>query len=142
VFSQLYTGNASAFVPVATRIALGAAAPLSTPTLQARVALCLDLPQNSAVNVAPLALALATRSATHAQWIGAPSTRALPARRMAALLYEHAAREAVYRYQLGDPQPRNLLLASHLSDGFQRLLDDREPLVWQPAAVARGFLAA
>lgn len=142
VFSQLYTGNAAAFVPVATRIALGAAAPLSTPTLQARVALCLDLPLNSPVNVAPLALALATRSATHAHWIAAPSTRALPARRMAALLYEHAAREAVYRYQLGDPQPRNLLLASHLSEGFQRLLDDREPLVWQPAAVARGFLAA
>lgn len=142
VFSQLYTGNASAFVPVATRIALGAAAPLSTPTLQARVALCLDLPAGSPVNVAPLALVLATRSATHAQWISAPSTRALPARRMAALLYENAAREALYRYQLGDPQPRNLLLAPHLKDGFQRLLDDREPLVWQPAAVARGFLAA
>jgi len=39
VFSLLYTGNAAAFVPVATRIALGAAGPLSTPTLQARVAL-------------------------------------------------------------------------------------------------------
>src|SRR5690606_976206 len=37
VFSLLYRGNASAFVPVATRIALGAAAPLSTPTFQARV---------------------------------------------------------------------------------------------------------
>lgn len=142
VFSQLYTGNAAAFVPVATRIALGAAAPLSTPTLQARVALCLDLAPGSPVNVAPLALVLATRSATHPIWIGAPSTRALPARRMAALLYEHAAREALYRFQLGDPQPRNLLLSPHLRDGFQRLLDDREPLVWQPAAVARGFLAA
>jgi hypothetical protein len=61
---------------------------------------------------------------------------------MAALLYEHAAREAVYRFQLGDPQPRNLLVSPHLRPGFQRLLDDREPLVWQPAAVARGFLAA
>ncbi len=142
VFSLLYEGNASAFVPVATRIALGAAAPLSTPTLQARVALCLDLPLGSSVNVAPLALALSTRSATHQKWVAAPSTRALPARRMAALLYEHAAREAVYRFQLGDPQPRNLLLEPHLAVAFERLLGDREPLVWQPAAVARGLLAA
>lgn len=142
VFSLLYQGTAAAFCPVATRIALGAAAPLSTPTLQARVCLCLDLPHGSSVNVAPLALALASRSATHQQWIAGPSSQALPARRMAALLYEHAAREAVYRFQLGDPQPRDLLLSPHLQSTFARLLADREPLVWQPAAVARGLLAA
>ncbi len=142
VFSLLYQGNAATFVPVASRIALGAAGPLKTPTLQARVALCLDLPLGASVNVGPLALALATRSATHHTWVGEPSTKALPSRRMAAQLYEHAAREAVYRFQLGDPQPRNSLLAAELQVAFKRLLWDREPLVWQPAAVARGLLAA
>lgn len=142
VFSLLYKGDAGTFIPVATRIALGAAGPLSTPTLQARVALCLELPLGSSVNVAPLALALTTRSATHAQWIDGPSTRALPARRMAAQLYEHAAREAVFRFQLGDPQPRDLLLSPRWKVAFSRLLADREPLVWQHAAVARGLLAS
>lgn len=142
VFSLLYRGNAAAFVPVAGRIALGAAAPLNTPTLQARVALCLDLPLGSNINAAPLALALATRSATHPTWIGHPSTRALPQRRLAAKLFEHAAREAVFRFQLGDPQPRNGLLDPTLQLSFTRLLNDREPLVWQPAAVARGLLAS
>lgn len=141
VFTLLYKGTAAAFAPVATRIALGTATPLSTPTLRARVALCLDLPHGSPVNVAPLALTLATRSATHQHWVAGPSTQALPARRMAAQLYEHAAREAVYRYQLGDPQPRNLLLSPHLQTAFTRLLADREPLVWHPAAIARGLLA-
>src|SRR5690606_32209942 len=114
-----------------------AAGPLSTPTLQARVALCLELPPASNVNVAPLALALTTRSATHHHWVDQPSTRALPARRMAAQLYEHAAREAVFRYQLGDPQPRDLLLSDRWKLAFARLLADREPLVWTHAAVAR-----
>jgi hypothetical protein len=142
VFSLLYEGHAGAFLPVATRIALGAAGPLLTPTLRARVALCLELPVGTELNVAPLAHALATRSATYEAWIDQPSTRALPARRTAALLFEHAAREAVFRFQLGDPQPRNLLLAGDVRSAFRRLLLDREPLVWRHAAVARGLLAA
>lgn len=142
VFSLMYKGNAAAFVPIATRIALGQAAPLSTPTLQARVALCLELPLGSDVNVGPLALALTSRSTTHHRWIEEPSTRALPARRTAALLYEHAAREAVFRFQLGDAQPRDALKDKRWGKALERLLADREPLVWRHAAIARGLLAA
>lgn len=142
VFERLYKGDAGTFIAIATRIALGAAAPLLTPTLRARVVLCLDLPIDTDVNVAPLALALTTRSATHHDWIEIPSTGALPSRRMAALLYEHAAREAVFRFQLGDAQPRDLLLSWRWGSALQRLLADREPLVWQHAASARGLLAA
>ena len=142
VFDRLYKGNAETFVAVASRIALGAAQPLLTPTLRARIILCLELPIDSSVNVAPLALALTTRSATHYDWIDVPSTGALPSRRMAALLYEHAAREAVFRFQLGDQQPRDLLLSPRWGGAMQRLLSDREPLVWQHAASARGLLAA
>lgn len=142
VFSLLYEGSASAFVPVATRIALGSAAPLSTPTLRARIALAVDLPIGTTVNVAPLALALTTRSGLQDTWIDAASMGALPSRRLAAQLFEHAAREAIFRFQLGDPQPRNLLLGPQSRVFLERLLKDREPLVWRHAAVARGLLAA
>ncbi len=142
VFDRLYKGNAGTFVAVAARIALGAARPLLTPTLRARVVLCLELPIDTDVNVAPLALALTTRSVTHHDWIDVPSTGALTSRRMAALLYEHAAREAVFRFQLGDPQPRDLLLGGRWGTALRRLIADREPLVWQHAAAARGLLAS
>lgn len=142
VFSHLYEGNAAAFVPVATRIALGNGAPLASPTLRARVLLCLELPVGTRVNVAPLALALVSRSLSQNAWVLDPSTQGLPARRSAALLFEQAAREAIFRYQLGDLEPKNRLLNPSLRVAFERLLRDREPLVWRHAAVARGLLAA
>ncbi|MCH2110604.1 MAG: serine/threonine protein kinase, partial [Polyangiaceae bacterium] len=130
------------FVAVASRMALGTASPLLTPTLRARVALAVDLPVGTEVNVAPLCFSLVTRLDTRHEWLVANSTGALPARRLAALLLEHAAREALFRQQLGDPQPTALLLPQLSSDVFQRLLFDREPLVWRHAAVARGIVAA
>jgi|SRR6478735_778950 len=142
VFSLLYAGHAAAFLPVATRMALGAAGPLEAPTLRARVGLCMEFPFGSEQNAAPLALALVTRSATRDAWVIKPARGALPARRLAAQLLEHAAQEAVTRYQLGDPQPLSLLLSRDLRTPLIRLVFDREPLVWRHAAVARGLLAA
>lgn len=142
MFSLLYRGNASAFVPVATRIALGSAGPLATPTLKARLALSLQLPLGSSVNVGPLALALVTRSATHQHWAGELSTGALAARKTAALLYEHAARQAMFSFQQGDPLPLERLLDRRWGSPLQRLLFDREPLVWHHAASAWGLLAS
>lgn len=142
VFSRLYEGTAAAFVTVASRMALGAASPLESPTMRARVALCLDLPAGTSVNTAPLALALASRPELREQWLTRPSTQALPARRLAAQLLEHAAREAVFRYQLGDAQPLGALSHEDLRPTFHRLLLDREPLVWRHAAAARGLLAS
>lgn len=142
VFSRLYEGTASTFATVASRMALGTAKPLESPTLRARVALCFDLPAGSSVEVAPLALALATRFELREAWLNQPSTQALPARRLAAQLLEHAAREAVVRHQLGDAHPLALLRGEDLKPVFRRLLGDREPLVWRHAAVARGLLAS
>jgi len=142
IFSLLYEGSAATFLPIATRIALGNPSPLSTPTLRARVSLCLELPIGSAINPAPLAFALATRAETHVNWIADPSRRGLAARRTAALLYEHAAREAVFRFQQGDAQALRKLCEPALQVSFHRLLWDREPLVWRSAAIARGLLAA
>jgi len=142
VFSRLYEGTATAFVTCASRMALGTASPLESPTMRARVALCFDLPVGTTANTAPLALTLTTRAELRDQWLTQPSTQALPARRLAAQLLEHAAREAVVRHQLGDTRPVNVLRGDDLRPTFQRLLMDREPLVWRHAAVARGLLAS
>jgi hypothetical protein len=142
VFSRLYEGTASTFATVASRMALGSAKPLESPTLRARVALCFDLPAGSSVDTAPLALAFATRFELREAWLSWPSTQALPARRLAAQVLEHAAREAVVRHQLGDAHPLGVLRGEELRPVFRRLLQDREPLVWRHAAVARGLLAS
>lgn len=141
VFARLYEGPAATFAAVAQRMALGSGKPLENPTLRARVSLVLDLPLGAAVNAAPLALTLTTRRELHERWLERPSMGALPARRLAAKIYEHAAREALIRSQQGDPHGLNLLLSEELQPAFQRLLMDREPLVWQHAASARGLLS-
>ncbi len=142
VFARLYEGNAETFVAVATRMALGAARPLETATVRARIGLVLDLPIGSSVNADPLALALVSRRELLHKWVVAPSTGALPQRRVAAKLLEHAAREAMTMVQQGDHHPRKLLTGELVMPAFRRLLADREPLVWRHAAVARGLLAS
>jgi hypothetical protein len=140
VFVRVYEGTAATFGTVATRMALGAARSLDTPPLRARVALLFELPIGSSVSSDLLALALVSRRDTFERWILRPSTGALPARRLAAKLLEHAAREAVARSLQGDSYPRQLLLGAEVQPTFKRLLSDREPLVWRHAAVARGLL--
>ncbi len=141
VFARLYEGTASTFTAVAQRMSLGSGKPLNNPTLRARVSLVLDLPIGTSVNVAPLALTLVTRRELHERWVDRPSMGALPARRLAAKLFEHAAREAMMLSQLGDPHALGLITSDDFRPAFERLLADREPLVWQHAAVARGLLA-
>lgn len=142
VFTRLYQGTASTFSAVATRMALGSGKPLEAPTLRARVSLVLDLPVGSGVDADALALCLVVRRELSERWLERPSVGALPARRLAAKLFEHAAREAVQRAQQGDSHPRELLAGETLRPLRRRLLGDREPLVWRHAAVTRGLLAA
>ncbi len=142
VYIRLYEGTAATFCAVATRMALGAVRSLDTPPLRARLALLFELPIGTTVNSDMLAFALVARRETFDRWIVRPSTGALPARRLASRLLEHAAREAVARSLQGDAYPRQLLLSADIQPTFRRLLSDREPLVWRHAAVARGLLAS
>lgn len=142
VFARLYEGNASTFAAVAARMALTSGRPFETATLRARVGLLFDLPVGTPVNADPLALTLVTRRELRERWIDAHRTGTLPARRLAAKLIEHAAREAVFRAQQGDVHPRDLLGSEPVRGAYQALLADREPLVWRHVAVARGLLAA
>ncbi|MBM4362515.1 MAG: protein kinase, partial [Deltaproteobacteria bacterium] len=141
VFARLYEGGAATFSAVATRMALGPGRPFEVPTLRARIGLVLNLPIGSTVNCDPLALAILSRRELLDRWISRSVAGALPARRLTARLFERAAREAVRRHHQGDPVPAELLTGS-LRPIFDRLLADREPLVWRHAAVARGLLLA
>ncbi len=142
VFARLYQGTASTFAAVAARMALTSSRPFEPATLRARVGLLFDLPIGSAVNPDPLALTLVSRRELRERWIDQNKTGTLPARRLAAKLIEHAAREAVFRFQQGDPEPRDVLRGERLRDTTATLLSDREPLVWRHIAVARGLLAS
>lgn len=142
VFARLYEGTATTFAAVATRLALGSVKSLDAATLRARVSLLFCLPIGTSVNADSLALTLVLRRLLCERWVERPSTGALPERRLAARLLEHAAREAVLRAQQGDLEPKQQLCGPELRPVFERLLFDREPLVWQHAAVARGLLAS
>ncbi len=142
VFSRLYGGPAGAFVSVATRMAWNSVRQLESPTMRARVGLSFSLPIGTSVNADPLALALVMRQEHFRSWVVGPSSGPLPSRRLAAVIVERAAREAVRRAQTGDPYPVRWLTGGVVRPLFERLLADREPLVWRHAAVARGLLSA
>jgi hypothetical protein len=142
VFARVYEGSAGTFAAVAARMALSSGRPLEAATIRARISLLFDLPVGSSVNADPLALTLVTRRELRERWLDRARSGALPARRLAAKLVEHAAREAVVRAQQGDAHPKDLLLGDPVRSVFLSLLSDREPLVWRHAAVARGLLSA
>ncbi len=142
VFARVYEGTAATFAAVAGRMALSSGRPLEAATIRARISLIFDLPVGSSVNADPLALTLVTRRELRERWLDRARSGTLPARRLAAKLMEHAAREAVVRAQQGDLHPKDLLLSEPVRSIYLSLLADREPLVWRHAAVARGLLSA
>jgi hypothetical protein len=142
VFARVYEGTAGTFAAVVAHMALSSGRPLEAATIRARIGLLFDLPVGSSVNADQLALTLVTRRELRDRWLDRARSGTLPARRLAAKLMEHAAREAVMRAQQGDSHPKDLLLAEPVRSIYLSLLADREPLVWRHAAVARGLLSA
>lgn len=141
VLRALQEGNAATFTMIATQLALGSRRGLSGPAIRARVALALDLPIGSGVRADPLALALIARKDLAEDWLIVPSTGSLPSRRLAARLLERAAREAARRAKTGDESVLAVFDRASVSGATNRLLLDREPLVWRHAATARGLLS-
>jgi len=141
VLSWLLDGNAETFAALATRMARTSSKGLSSSGARARVALLMELPFALGVSDGPLALALASRRELIREWIEIPSTGSLPSRRLAARLLERAAREAARRASQGDPHALRAFRVETVRRAFDRLLADREALVWRHVAVARGLLA-
>jgi hypothetical protein len=141
MFQHLYQGTASTFTAVATRMAVSSAKPLEVPALRARMQLVYSLPAGSSVAADALALTLVARRELFERWIATSARGTLPARRMAAVMLERAAREVVLRAQQGDPGATAVFFNPRVQVTYKTLLADREPLVWRHAAVARGLLS-
>ncbi len=141
VVARLFAGNAETFAAMATVMALSGGKGLAAPAAASRIALVVELPLMQGVADGALALALISRREFAREWIIAPSTRSLPARRLAARLLERAAREAAKRASQGDPHALRIFRGDWIQGAFGRLLADRESLVWRHVAVARGLIA-
>lgn len=141
MLARLLAADAETFVAIARRMALGAARGLGSHAIRARVALVTELPVASGVSDGALALALASRRELAREWIAQPSTGSLPSRRLAARLLERAAREAARRAALGDDHSLRVFNGDAVAPAWERLLADRESLVWRHVAVARGLLS-
>ena len=142
VLARMLAGNAETFTAMATIMAQTAGKGLSAPAIRARVALVTELPIAHGIADGPLALALVSRREYAREWVAAPSTRSLPARRLAAKILERAAREAARRAQMGDSHALRVFVGDTVRVAYNRLLADRESLVWRYVAVARGLCAA
>jgi hypothetical protein len=141
VLARLLDGNAEVFVAIATRMARTTGKGFANPGVRARVALVTELPIGLGVGDGALALALAARRELAREWIDLPSTGSLPSRRLAARLLERAAREAARRAAQGDVHALRAFRVDAVQKAYDRLLKDRESLVWRHVAVARGLLA-
>ncbi len=140
VLARLHEGTAEVFAAIATRMALGTRKGLGGAAIRARVGLLFAAPP-SAVDAGPLAYTLVSRRELAREWIAQPSTGSLPARRLAARIFERAAVVAARRAAAGDDFAPRVFSTEAVAGPFARLLADREPLVWRHAAVARGLLA-
>jgi eukaryotic-like serine/threonine-protein kinase len=141
VLAALHQSDAQTFIALATALALGSSSVLRGATMRARVTLCLDLPLGVGIRTDPLALALISRRDSEHAWLGRPATGSLPSRRLAARILERAAREAARRHAAGDDTGVRVFQLASVRTSLDRLLADRESLVWRHAAAARGLLS-
>ena len=140
VLRRVYDGDSPTFVALATMLATSGGRLPEGPS-RVRVALALAAPVAESAAVDGLALALVSRRDLEREWLIAPSTGALPSRRLAAQLLERAAREAVRRRAGGDASGASVFERARVREVWDRLLADRESLVWRHVAAARGLLA-
>lgn len=139
---RLSYADAPTFVALATLLVQGSRDGLSSLAMRARVSLALSLPMGSVANVDGLALELISQPEYAREWVEVPSQGSLPSRRLAARLIERAAREAARRFTERDDAGLRALESAPVKSAWERLLADRESLVWRHVAIARGLLVA
>ena len=142
VAMRLHDGDTETFISLATQLARESQRALSDETSRARITLALDQPLHATTGADALALALLCRRDLLRQWLQAPSVGSLHARRSAARLLERAAWEAVTLASGDDDSGVRVFCTEPVRLVWQRLLADRESLVWRHVATARGLLAS
>lgn len=141
VLQRLHEGNAETFAILAAQLTVGSRKVLSSPAVRARVALALEGASSTQGRASTLALSLVSQPELLREWLVLPSTGALASRRLAARLLECAALEVVRRTARGDDYVLAVFQRPEVTSALDRLLADREPLVWHRAAIARGLLS-
>lgn len=141
VLTRLYEGDAETFITLATALAAESRRTLTGTPIRARVALALELPIGAGATADRLALALISQPDLRREWLLDPSTGSLPSRRLAARLLERAARESARLASEGDEGSLRVFADPEVRSAWDRLLLDRESLVWRHVATARGLLA-
>lgn len=142
VARRLSDADAPTFVALSTLLVQNSRTGLSSLAMRARVSLALSLPMGSVAHVDALCLALISQPEYAREWVEKPSQGSLPSRRLAARLIERAAREAARRFLERDDAGLRALEGPALKSAWDRLLADRESLVWRHIAVARGLLVS
>ena len=141
VLTRLRDADRDTFVRLLIALARSSPKLLGSEGLRARAEVVLSAPLTAPGAIGELALGLLAQPALALSWIEVPAMGSLPARRLAARILAHGAREAVRRYDAGDRGGVGVLARSGVRVALERLLGDREALVWRFACIARGILA-
>jgi hypothetical protein len=141
VLTRLREADRDTFVRLLIALARSSPKIVASEGLRARLEVVLSAPLTAPGAIGELALGLLAQPSLAQSWVEVPATGSLPARRLAARLLAHGAREAVRRLDGGDRGGVQVLARSGVRAALARLLGDREALVWRFAGIARGILA-
>ena len=141
VLTQLRDADRDTFVRLLIALARSSPKLLTSEGLRARAEVVLSAPLTAPGAIGELALGLLAQPALAESWVCVPATGALPGRRLAARILAHGAREALRRHDAGDRGGVVVLARPGIRASLERLLGDREALVWRFAGIARGMLA-
>jgi len=141
VLTRLRDADRDTFVRLLIALARSSPKLLTSDGLRARAEVVLSAPLTAPGAIGELALGLLAQPTLATSWIEVPAMGSLPARRLAARILAHGAREAVRRYDAGDRGGVHVLARTGVRAALDRLLGDREALVWRFAGIARGILA-
>src|SRR6185312_8311743 len=141
VLTRLRDADRDTFVRLLIALARSSPKVVASEGLRARLEVVLSAPLTAPGAIGELALGLLAQPSLAQSWIEAPASGSLPARRLAARILAHGAREAVRRLDGGDRGGVQVLVRPGVRAALGRLLADREALVWRFAGIARGMLA-
>ncbi len=142
VLLRLRDADRESFVRLLVALARSAPKLVASDSLRARTEVVLSAPLTGAAGaIGELALGLCAQPVLAASWIEEPAMGSLPARRLAARILAHGAREALRRHDAGDRGGVAVMVRPGIRAAIERLLGDREALVWRFASIARGLLA-
>jgi hypothetical protein len=141
VLTRLRAADRETFVRLLVALARSSPKLLASDGLRARAEVVLSAPLTAPGAIGELALGLLAQPSLAHSWIEVPAMGSLPGRRLAARILAHGAREAVRRHDGGDRGSVGVLARPGIRAALERLLGDREALVWRFAGIARGLLA-